>query len=157
LLLAKNEDGRTVWHWAAHTGSVAALEILWSWAKEADLNTYELKKNLLLAQDKQWDIAWQVAIYGEHVDILEKLRGLVQTTATKPHWVTEWIITDPRQVWKTAWELETDAGNVDVDDIMVIQSNKPSSLTCNLVVAQDNGKLNDTWWQEDNCEVLRHL
>jgi len=72
-LLAKNEDGRTAWYWAAHTGSVAALEILWSWAKEAELNTYELKKKLLLAQDKQWDIAWQVAVYTEHVDALEKL------------------------------------------------------------------------------------
>jgi hypothetical protein len=28
---------------------------------------------LLLAQDKQWDIAWQVAVHREHVDVLEKL------------------------------------------------------------------------------------
>jgi len=25
------------------------------------------------------------------------------------------------------------------------------------VIAQDDGKLNDTWWQEENCEVLGHF
>jgi len=28
---------------------------------------------LLLAQDKQWDIVWQVAVHREHVDVLEQL------------------------------------------------------------------------------------
>jgi len=63
LLLAKNKDGRTAWHRAAHKGSVAALEILWSWAKEGKLDPYKLKNKLLLAQDKHGEIAWQVAAH----------------------------------------------------------------------------------------------
>jgi len=38
-----------------------------------DVNPYELKNNLLLTQDKQWDIVWQVAVHREHIDVLEKL------------------------------------------------------------------------------------
>ena len=33
-----------------NTGSLAALEILWIWAKEAEMNAYELKNKLLLPQ-----------------------------------------------------------------------------------------------------------
>ena len=53
--------------------SVAALEVLWSWAKEVDLNRYELKNKLLLAQDKHGEIAWQVAAHTVHIEVLVKL------------------------------------------------------------------------------------
>ena len=61
-----------MWHSAAQTSSIALLEILWSLAKEEDLNLYELKNNLLLAQDKHGEIAWQVAAHREHIEVLEK-------------------------------------------------------------------------------------
>ena len=51
LLLAQNEYGETALHVAAE-GSVAVLEKIWAFFKEAQLNEDELMNKLLLAKDK---------------------------------------------------------------------------------------------------------
>jgi hypothetical protein len=38
LLLAKDNEGNTVWHYAAQFGILEALDIFWNWAKEMKLN-----------------------------------------------------------------------------------------------------------------------
>ena len=41
LFLSKDKYGFIAWHRAALYGSLRALETLWSWAKEEELNTEE--------------------------------------------------------------------------------------------------------------------
>jgi hypothetical protein len=48
LLLTKDNFGQMAWQQAALGDSLEALETLWSWAKELELNTDEL----LTAEDK---------------------------------------------------------------------------------------------------------
>ena len=57
LLLTKDKCGYTVLHRAAESGNLEALETLWCWANETKLKPNEL----LLAQNKEGNTAWQVA------------------------------------------------------------------------------------------------
>ena len=50
LLLARSEFGETVLHMAVAGCSAMILEKMWVFAKEAQLNVYELKNKLLLAK-----------------------------------------------------------------------------------------------------------
>jgi len=87
-----------------------------------DVNPYELKKKLLLAQDKQWDIVWQVAVHRVHVDVLEKLWGWAKQQQLNLSELKNKLFPALDKLQKTAWELETDTGNVDVDYSMLMQS-----------------------------------
>jgi hypothetical protein len=49
LLLATDDEGRTVWHLAASRGESEILQTLWDWAKQK-LTTEKINK-LLLATD----------------------------------------------------------------------------------------------------------
>ncbi|MFT8259208.1 MAG: ankyrin repeat domain-containing protein, partial (plasmid) [Candidatus Symbiodolus clandestinus] len=70
LLLAKDKDGRTAWHWAAEDGTPETLEKLWEFSKEAKLN---LKDDLLLTKDKDGRTAWHWAAESGIPETLEKL------------------------------------------------------------------------------------
>jgi len=87
-----------------------------------DVNPYELKNNLLLTQDKQWDIVWQVAVHREHIDVLEKLWVWAKQQQLNLSELKNKLLLAIDKFEKTAWELETDADNVYVDDIMLMQS-----------------------------------
>ena len=76
----------------------------------------------MLAQDKQWDIAWQVAVHREHVEVLEKLWVWAKQQQLNFSELKNTLFLTLDKLEKTAWELETDADNVYVDDIMLMQS-----------------------------------
>jgi hypothetical protein len=69
LLLAEEKYGDTAWQLIAYRGYLEALEIIWSWAKEAELNPQEL----LLAKNKNGFTAWQIAAEKCHLEMLKKL------------------------------------------------------------------------------------
>jgi len=58
---------------AAKTGCLEALEKLWVWVKEANLNGNELKYKLLLAKDQHGHIAWDRAAKNGNLRALETL------------------------------------------------------------------------------------
>jgi ankyrin repeat protein len=76
LFLAKNNVGFTAWHIAAFFGRLGALDILWSFAKKAEINTDEL----LLAQCLDDVTAFHLAAHENHVEILNKLWGWAEET-----------------------------------------------------------------------------
>jgi ankyrin repeat protein len=69
LLLAKDKYGYKAWHRAAEGGSSKALETLWSWANEAEINPDEL----LLDQNEEGETVLHLAAKGNHIEIIEKL------------------------------------------------------------------------------------
>jgi ankyrin repeat protein len=69
LLLAKDFYGKTAWHQEAIFGRLAALENLWSWAKEVELSP----DALLLAQSERGQTVLHMAAEKNHTEILQKL------------------------------------------------------------------------------------
>jgi hypothetical protein len=80
LFLAKNKYGGIAWHQAAIKGSQQALETLWSWVKEAKLNTVEL----LLFPTEDGYTAFQIAAQNNHVETLKKMWLWADETELKP-------------------------------------------------------------------------
>ena len=66
MLLAKDNKGYSLWHHAAYFGKLEALETLWSWAKEAELNPDEM----LLVQAEEGETVLHVAVERNQVEIL---------------------------------------------------------------------------------------
>ena len=69
LFLAKDKYECIAWHRAAEEGSLEALETLWSWAKEAELNPDEL----LLFPTCEGNTAFHWAAQKNHVETLKKM------------------------------------------------------------------------------------
>jgi len=69
LFLAKDNDGYIAWHRAAQFGSLEALKLLWTLAKELELDTNEF----LLSQTGKGYTAFQLAAHNNHVGIMELL------------------------------------------------------------------------------------
>ena len=61
MLLARAEEGETALHVSVQTEQVEKLNIMWVEAEKENLNTNEVKKNLLAAKDKNGYIAWHTA------------------------------------------------------------------------------------------------
>jgi len=79
LFLAKDKYGYFAWHGAAQFGSLKALEMLWTLAKELELDTHEL----LLSQTREGYTAFQLAAQSNHVGIMELLLDLDQRSANE--------------------------------------------------------------------------
>jgi ankyrin repeat protein len=79
LFLAKDNNGYIASHGAAQSGSLEALEILWTLAKELELDTNEL----LLSQTGKGYTAFQLAAQSNHVRIIEFLLDFGRRSANK--------------------------------------------------------------------------
>jgi ankyrin repeat protein len=64
--------------------SMAALEKLWAFAKEAQLNKDDVKNKLLLAKDMNGSTAWHQAAIGGRVEALETLWKLSKEAELNP-------------------------------------------------------------------------
>jgi hypothetical protein len=69
MLLAKEKYGYTAWHTAARFGHLKALETLWSFAKEEEINRVEL----LLSLSEEGEIAFYMAEQRNYQEILQKI------------------------------------------------------------------------------------
>jgi len=69
LFLAREKNGYIAWLLAAIKGSVQALETLWSWVKEVEVNPDEL---LLVQTEDGRTTAFQFAAQKNHVEALKK-------------------------------------------------------------------------------------
>jgi hypothetical protein len=76
FLLAKTEAELTPFQLAAQENHVGILQKLWVWAKEGQLNSNELKKNLLLVEDNDGFTACHHA----------KLNGILEALLTLLIW-----------------------------------------------------------------------
>jgi len=72
LLLATDNEGKTVWQLAAGRGNIELLQKLWECAKE-NLTTEEINNKLLLATDNGGRTVWQLAARRGNIELLQKL------------------------------------------------------------------------------------
>jgi ankyrin repeat protein len=72
LLLAKDKDELTAWHYASIGGKIQALKILWELGKET-LTAEELNNKLLLSKDILGKTAWHLAAEEGNQEALEEL------------------------------------------------------------------------------------
>jgi hypothetical protein len=72
LLLAKNNEKPTAWHYASLPGKLEALKKMRLWAKQK-LTTEELKDKLFLAKDDTAQTVWHLAAKADNAEVLEKL------------------------------------------------------------------------------------
>ena len=82
-MLAKDNYGRTAWHVAAEAGHIKLVENLWIWAK-AQLNSSELKNEVLFGKESTDRTAWHRAAQWGRVQILVKLWDWAAEVHIKP-------------------------------------------------------------------------
>ena len=70
LLLGTDNEGRTVWHWAALSGHLEILKKLWEWAKE-NLTAGKINNTLLFGTDKRKWTVWHFAAMEGHLETLK--------------------------------------------------------------------------------------
>ena len=68
LLLVRDSDGETVWHFAVGCSKLD----FWEWAKE-NLTKEEIKNNLLLDTDRKGRTAWDRATEWSALDLLQEI------------------------------------------------------------------------------------
>jgi predicted transcriptional regulator len=66
---------KTAWHLAAENSSIEVLEKILEWAKEAQVNTNELKNKLILTKSGAGISAWHLAAEKSSANALGKLWG----------------------------------------------------------------------------------
>jgi len=60
------------------------LQKLWVWSEECQLNSKELKKKLLLAENKQGIAAWHLAAVNRNLEVIEILWFWAKATGLDP-------------------------------------------------------------------------
>ena len=75
------------WHKTAAGGYLEMLERLWLWAGEVQQYPHDLKRRMLLAQNKDGKDIWHMAAAGGHVDVLEKLWSWAKEDKLNPDYL----------------------------------------------------------------------
>jgi ankyrin repeat protein len=109
IFLAKDKFGFTVWHGAALEGNLQALEILWFWAKEEEINTDEL----LLSQTEDGFTAFHMAAEENHVEILKKLWGWAEERKLIPYELKNKLFLTKDYYGYTAWHRAALSGRLE--------------------------------------------
>jgi ankyrin repeat protein len=81
MLLDKDNDEITSWHYASYEGNVEVLQKLWEWGK-GTLSAEELKNELFKGKDIQRRTACHYASYEGNVEVLQKLWEWGKVTLT---------------------------------------------------------------------------
>jgi hypothetical protein len=89
LLLAKDNEEMTAWHFASLGGKVEVLQKLWGWGKET-LTVEELNNILLLVKDNEDRTARHVAEQDGNLEIFERLREWGQQTLKQRSSITNY-------------------------------------------------------------------
>ena len=110
MLLAQNEEGHTAWQLAAKTGHFEALQKLWVWVGEAQMNRNELKNNLLMVKDQYVHTAWHRAAETGSLDELEILWSCAKETELN----TDELLLAQNEERNTAWEVAAQTGHFEV-------------------------------------------
>ena len=139
--VAKDQYGNTAWHGAAQSGSSNALETLWMWAKEEQLNTHDL----LLAQNEEGHTTWQLAAQTGHLKLLQKLGVWAKEAQLKPDELKNNLLLPKDQYGYTLWHRAAESGSLEALDTLwnfVKESElKPDEIFL------DPGKDGNTAWQ----------
>ena len=72
MLFGTDNEGWTVWYWAAERGHLESLKKLWDWAKE-NLTREEIYNKFLFGTGNWNPTAWYWAANRHHSKKLEKL------------------------------------------------------------------------------------
>jgi ankyrin repeat protein len=116
LFQAKDKHGKTAWHIAALGGSLDALETIWSWAKEVELNTDEL----LLAQSGDGLTAFQLAAEKNHVETLKRMWAWAEETRINPNDLKKNLFQAKDNYGFTAWQRAAFRGRLEAFHLLWI-------------------------------------
>jgi ankyrin repeat protein len=83
-LLSQNRDNKTVWQLSAEGGDTEEVEKMRDRAHEEQINSGELKNELLLSQDFEGRTAWHAAATRASVKIMNKLWGWAKKELSDP-------------------------------------------------------------------------
>jgi ankyrin repeat protein len=114
LFLDKDKSGNTAWHRAAKGGSLMALELLWSWAKEVQMNTHEL----LLAQIEEGKNSWTLAAQKGDREKLEKMWVWAKEVQLNSRTVRKMILLGKDTYGQTAWHKAALFGRLEALEII---------------------------------------
>ncbi len=133
LLLTKDSDGQTAWHRAADQGSLEALELLWSLAKEAKLNTEEL---LLSQSGVEYITAFQLAARSKNVRMLNRMWVWAEETQLNPNELKNKLLLTEDWYGYTAWHRAADRGRLEVLELLWSLAKEAKLNTDELLLAQ---------------------
>jgi ankyrin repeat protein len=155
LFQAKDQYGNTAWHGAAQSGSSKALETLWMWAKEVELNRDEL----LLAQTLDGLTAFQLAAEKNHVEILKKLWVWAGETQLNPFEMKNNLLLAKGGYGYTAWHRAALGGSLEALETLWSWAKELELNTDELLLSQSS--VGFTAFQlaarENRVEVLKKL
>jgi len=86
-----------------------ALEILWSWAKEAEINP----EKLLLGRCERGETAFHMAADEEHLDVLQKLRAWAVEAPLNSDELKNKLLISKDIFGFTAWHGSAARGNLE--------------------------------------------
>jgi len=155
LFLSEDQYGNTAWHGAAKRGSLKALETLWSWAKEAQINPDEL----LLTENKEGSTAWQLAGQIGHLAILQKIGFWVKEEERNPNELMKKFLLAKDQYGYTAWYRAAESGSLETLE-KVWSWAKETELKPNEMLLAKSEDGNTAWQvaaQRGHFEVLEKL
>ena len=109
LLLAKDQNGNTVWHQAAERGSLEALETLWNWGKEVNLNPDEL----LLVQNEERQTVYHLAADRNDEGMLQKLWILARQAQVNIKEIKNKLLILKDKSGNTVWHTAAKRGHVE--------------------------------------------
>jgi hypothetical protein len=112
ILLATDDMGRTACHLAAQTNSVHALTKIREFAEAV---TPTVTYSMLLAQDKNNKTAWQLAVEGGHVAMLEIMWDWAKEQ-TKPEQLRYELLLSKNKCNGTSWDIAAEGCNLAVLD-----------------------------------------
>jgi ankyrin repeat protein len=134
LFLAKDNYGFIAWHYAAEEGSLQALETLWSWGKEVELNTDEL----LLARSGVGLTAFQLAAENNDVKTLHKLWSWAEEGQLNRNELKKKLILAKDQYGYTAWQRAAPQGSLLALETLWLCAKETGLNTDELLLAENH-------------------
>jgi ankyrin repeat protein len=141
LFQAKDQYGNTAWHGAAQSGSSKALETLWMWAKEEQLNT----DDLLLAQNEEGNTVWQLAAQTGHLNLLQKLGVWAKEAQLRADELQNKLLLAKDKYGYTLWHRAAESGNLEALETLWDLVKEPELKLDEIFL--DQGKDGNTAWQ----------
>jgi ankyrin repeat protein len=132
LFLSTAYDGSIAWHTAALGGSLDALELLWSWAKEMELNASEL----LLAKNGEGCTAFQMSAEENHLETLKRMWVWTEEAHFNPNELKKKLLLTRDIYGDNVWHQAVLGGNLVLLETLWILAKKAELNTGDFLLAQ---------------------
>ena len=141
LFVARDQYGNTAWHGAAQRGSLKALETLWSWAKETELNLHEL----LLDKNEEGNTAWQLAVKRGNFEVLEKIWAWAKEEEINRNDLKNKFLLAKDKNGYTVWNRAAESGSLETLETLWLLGKEAELKPDEMFL--DKGKDENTAWQ----------